>query len=532
MDSSARARVTLSLGELEGVYQDGLYCFKGVPFAAPPVGDLRWLPPQPPAPWDGVRKADRFGATAPQNPMPGGPSATEEPEPQSEDCLFLNIWTNGLGDKRRPVMVWIHGGAFTIGSGSIPVHDGGALARRQDVVVITLNYRLNLLGFLNLDEATGGKIPSTGNEGLLDQAAALRWVKEHIGAFGGDPDNVTVMGESAGSMSVACLLAMPSAEGLFDKAILESGVGTVTVPLADAAAVGRLFLEVAGVGPDAAAGAGAAVDAAGVGSDDVDVVRSLTPGRLLEIEMEMRRRLAEPWEELRITATTPVLDGRVIARMPTQAVAEGASRDVPILIGSNLEEWKFFTMMDHDRASISRAQVIERLGHFIPSEHAERIYDRYADARTQRGEDTSPFEILVALNSDLMFRIPSLQLAEAKAKHNPAVFDYLFTYKSPVFGGALGACHALEMGFVFATHDDTFCGTGPEADKMAAIMQDAWASFARTGDPSCASLGEWPPYGERRTTMILDIDSRLEDAPYEPERQAWDVLGVLSNILM
>ncbi len=273
-ESSERALVTLSLGELEGVCQDGLYSFKGVPFAAPPVGELRWLPPQPAVPWQGIRRADRFGATAPQNPMIGGPGGAEEPEPQSEDCLFLNIWSNGLGDKRRPVMVWIHGGAFSFGSGSAAMFEGGTLARRKDVVVVTINYRLNLLGFLNLHEATGGMIPSTGNEGLLDQVAALRWVKEHISAFGGDPDNVTVMGESAGSMSIACLLAMSDADGLFDKAILESGVGTTAIPRAEAAAVGRLFLEVAGIS-----------------ADDVDAMRALTGEQLLEL----RSRCAGAW---------------------------------------------------------------------------------------------------------------------------------------------------------------------------------------------------------------------------------------------
>ena len=518
MDRPGRTIVSIAQGELEGICEEGFCYFKGVPFAAPPVGDLRWLPPHPPLPWEGVRAADRFGDVAPQNPLPEGPGVVEGPEPQSEDCLFLNIWTGGLDDRRRPVMMWIHGGAFNIGSGSTPMYDGRVLAQRHDVVVVTINYRLGLLGFLNLNEATGGRIPATGNEGLLDQVAALQWVKENIAAFGGDPDNVTVMGESAGSMSVACLLAMPAAEGLFHKAILESGAGTVTVPLAEAASVGRMFLEIVG--------------SSGVDTGDPEALRALPAERLLELDIEMRRRLAPPWEELRITATSPVLDGSVLTRMPTQAVGEGAARDIPVVIGTNLEEWKLFTIADPDRERISREQVIERLAYFIPTEHAAGIYDRYREARCARGDDTSPYEILVALNTDLMFRIPSLQLAEAKAVHNHAVFDYLFTYRSPVAGGALGACHCLEMGFVFGTHDETFCGAGHEADVLADTMQEAWATFARTGDPSCPSLGVWPVYGRRRATMILDVEARLEDSPYEPERRAWDALGDLSNILM
>jgi para-nitrobenzyl esterase len=515
MDSANRAIVTLSLGQLEGIHQKGVFTFKGVPFAVPPVGERRWLPPQPVGPWQGVLQADQFGTVAPQNPMLDGPDLQGEPEPQSEDCLYLNIWSPGLDNKRRPVMVWIHGGAFSIGSGSSPMYEGSVLAQRNDVVVVTVNYRLNLLGFLNLKEATGGKIPATGNEGLLDQVAALKWVQEHIAAFGGDPDNVTIMGESAGSMSIACLLTMPAAKGLYHKAILESGVGTTTVPLEKAAEVGRLFLEVTGIS-----------------GDDVDALRALTVEQLLAAEIDLRKRMASPWEPMRITATSPVMDGEVITQMPTHAIAGGVAKDIPMIIGSNLEEWKLFLIFEPDKEKIDRAQIAERLGHVIPSKYADEIVERYYQARSQRGDDTSPLEILSAINTDVMFRIPALQMVEAQRNHNPAVFNYLFAYRSPVFGGVLGACHALEMSFVFATHDDKFCGAGPEADKLSETIQDAWTSFARTGNPSCAAVGDWAVYGDGRMTMILDTQCRLESAPYEEERQAWDVVGELSDILL
>jgi para-nitrobenzyl esterase len=515
MDSANRAIVTLSLGQLEGTRQEGLFAFKGVPFAAPPVGERRWLPPQPARPWQGVLQARQFGRAAPQNPMLGGPGPEGEPEPQSEDCLYLNIWSPGLDNKRRPVMVWIHGGAFSIGSGSSPMYEGSVLARRNDVVVVTVNYRLNLLGFLNLREATGGRIPATGNEGLLDQVAALKWVQKHIAAFGGDPDNVTIMGESAGSMSIACLLTMPAAKGLFHKAILESGVGTTTVPLEKAAEVGRLFLEVTGIS-----------------GDDVEALHALTVEQLLATEINLRRRMASPWEPMRITVTAPVIDGEVMAQMPTHAIAEGAAKDIPMIIGSNRDEWKLFLMGEPHKEKIDRAQIVERLGHVIPSKYVKDIVEHYYQARSQRGDDTSPLELLSAINTDVMFRIPALQMVEAQQKHNPAVFNYLFTYMSPVFGGVLGACHALEMGFVFATHDERFCGAGPEADKLSETVQDAWTSFARTGNPSCAALGDWGVYGDDRMTMILDTECRLEPAPYEKERQAWDVVGELSDILL
>jgi para-nitrobenzyl esterase len=515
MDRANKAIVTLSLGQLEGTCQEGVFTFKGVPFARPPVGEWRWLPPQPIEPWQGVLQARQFGTTAPQNLMLPGPDLMGEPEPQSEDCLYLNIWSPGLDNKRRPVMVWIHGGAFSIGSGSSPMHEGSVLARRNDVVVVTLNYRLNLLGFLNLKEATDGKIPATGNEGLLDQVAALKWVQEHIAAFGGDPDNVTIMGESAGSMSIACLLTIPAAKGLYHKAIMESGVGTTTMPLEKAAKVGRLLLEVTGIS-----------------SDDIEALYALTVDQLLAAEIEMRKRMAQPWEPLRVTVTAPVMDGEVMAQMPTQAIARGVAKHIPMIVGSNLDEWKLFLIFEPNKEKIDRAQIVERLGYVIPSKHVEEIVERYYQARSKRGDDTSPLGMLSAINTDVMFRIPALQMIEAQHKHNPAVFNYLFTYKSPVFDGVLGACHALEMGFVFATHDGQFCGAGPEADRMSEIIQDAWTSFARTGNPSCAALGDWAVYGDDRMTMILDTQCHLESALYEEERQAWSGVGDLFEILL
>ena len=316
-------------------------------------------------------------------------------------------------------------------------------------------------------------------------------------------------------MSIACLLTMPAAKGLYHKAILESGVGTTTVPLEKAAEVGRLFLQVTGLS-----------------GDDVDALHALTVEQLLAAEIDLRKRMASPWEPMRITATAPVMDGEVITQMPTHAIAGGVAKDIPMIIGSNLEEWKLFLIGEPHKEKIDRAQIVERLGHVIPSKYADEIVERYYQARPQRCDDTSPLEILSAINTDVMFRIPALQMVEAQQLHNPAVFNYLFAYKSPVFGGVLGACHALEMSFVFATHDDKFCGAGPEADKLSETIQDAWTSFARTGNPNCAALGDWAVYGDGRMTMILDTQCRLEPAPYEEERQAWDVVGELSDILL
>ncbi len=504
MSSEKQAVVETKVGKVEGSYQDGLYVFKGIPYAVPPIGELRWMPPQPVKPWEGVRPTKSFGPIAPQNPMEGGLIMQVE-QVQDEDCLFLNIWTPGLDDARRPVMVWIHGGAFTIGSGSDPMYDSGSLAARGDVVLVTINYRLGMLGFLNLKEVTGGKIPATGNEGLLDQVAALKWVKDNIAAFGGDPANITVFGESAGGMSIGCLMAMPSAKGYFHKGILESGVGSTAGPLDEAAGVAGQFLELAGIS-----------------GDNVKALRALTVQQLLDVEMKLRTGKAGPGEIAKITATAPVIDGEVIPDVPNEVARRGSAKDIPAIIGTNLEEWKLFGAMQPGINKLDEAELVNRLSVFMPAESARGLVKTYRETREKRGDATTPAELLSAINTDLMFRMPVLGLVEAQRDNGQLAYNYLFTWKSPVMGGALGACHALEIGFVFGMYDDMFCGSGPDADKLSRCIQDAWVAFARTGDPSCESIGKWPVYGNNRMTMMLGKDCHVEEAPYEEERRAWD----------
>jgi len=501
-------------GKVEGYCQDNLYVFKGIPYAAPPVGELRWMPPQPVKPWDGVRPAKEFGPIAPQNAMAGVPMVQVE-QAQDEDCLFLNIWTPGIDNDKRPVMVWIHGGAFTIGSGSDPMYNNGSLANRGNIVLVTINYRLGMLGFLNLKEVTGGKIPATGNEGLLDQVAALKWVKDNIAAFGGDPANVTVFGESAGGMSIGCLLAMPAAKGYFQKGILESGVGSTAGPLEGAVDTAKEFLKLVGTK-----------------GDDVKALRALTVPQLLDIEMKLRKAMAGPGEIAKITATAPVIDGEIIPDVPIMVVRQGAVKDVPLLIGTNLEEWKLFAVMQPDIDKIDDAEVARRLEVFVAADNVPGLMEAYRKAREKRGAPASPAELLTAIQTDLMFRMPALQLVEAQRDNNQLTYNYLFTWKSPVMGGVMGACHALEIGFVFGGYDDMFCGSGPDADKLSECIQEAWIAFARNGDPSCKAIGKWPVYGKNRATMILDRDCHVEEAPYEDERRAWDIMPDIYNVVL
>jgi para-nitrobenzyl esterase len=508
------ATVTTRSGRLDGDELSGLLVFKGVPFAAPPTGARRWLAPEPPPAWTATRDARRFGGVAPQNPvMMRALSAMVIDEPQSEDCLYLNVWTPGLDAKRRPVMVWIHGGGFTIGAGSQPIYDGSVLARRGNAVVVTINYRLGALGFLRLADATGGRIPSSGNEGMLDQIAALEWVRDNIAEFGGDPANVTIFGESAGGMSVGALMGMPAARGLYHKAIPQSGACNTAAPIERANRSAERVLK-----------------KLGVAADNVDALRALEPGALLKAALLPDGR---PDPELGM-AYQPVADGAHLPRPGIDMVADGSADGVAVLVGSNLEEWKLFAVMDPGAAKLDRAGLGARLGRRLAPEAADRIISTYEQARGRRGDPAAPPDLFSAIETDRVFRMPAVRLAEIQSRREPHVFNYLFTWKSPAMGGALGSCHALELGFVFGTNHlpgmKQFAGTGPAVERLATEMQDAWLAFARSGDPNCQSLGKWPGYTEpRRATMLLGETSKAEDAPFDDERRAWD--GVPARLL-
>jgi para-nitrobenzyl esterase len=508
MTQQPPAIVATKAGKVDGSYEDGLFVFKGIPYAEPPVGDLRWLPPQGHKPWKGIREAREFGASAPQ---PGSRLSMipefDVPGPQNEDCLFLNVWTPGLDIARRPVMVWIHGGAFSMGSGSQPTFRGGRLARVGNIVLVTLNYRLGVLGFLNLNEVTGGLIPSTGNEGLLDQIAVLEWVKDNISSFGGDPDNVTIFGESAGAMSVGCLLAIPRARGLFHKAILESAVGDMAKPLDYSVRVSRIFLELAGLE-----------------ATDVKALRALPVDQLLSIHAGLSLKTGGG-----IAPAIPVADGNVLPGMPLELIKAGSAKNIPVIAGSNLEEWKLFAIMPPNTPVKDEFSLKKRLRRLIDDKNIPHLIETYKEALAERDCPVNPQEIWSAVQTDLMFRLTALSVVVSQCRQQQAAYNYIFNWKSPAMGGRLGACHSMEVGLVFGTFGDVLCGTGAEVVSLSAKMQEAWITFARTGNPSCPSLGEWPPYCDKKHTMILEPDSHVEEAPDEAERQVWDNIGRISD---
>jgi para-nitrobenzyl esterase len=478
------------------------------------VEDLRFRAPQPPAAWDGVRDATALGASSLQVAnealnaiLPSGEEA------QSEDCLYLNIWTPAVDGARRPVMVWIHGGAFTIGSGSSPMYGGQRLAERGDAVIVTINYRLGALGFLCLDDPGDGG-PFT-NFGMLDQVAALRWVRDEIAAFGGDPGNITIFGESAGAMSVGALMGSPLAAGLFRRAIPESGAGHNALTLEQARANAAAFAELAGVErPTRAALAKLAPETILAAQGQLEAETMATMGAGLPPEM----------------AFQPVIDGHFLAQRPVDAVRGGLSAGVSLLIGTNAEESRLFTAMVPDAANPSDQALVHAFAARLTSpddEETGRDAVRvYRQAREARGESATPGDLYVAADTDFMFAIPADRLATAQAAHQPQTFVYRFDWKSPMAGGMLGACHALEIPFVFGSLDipgiNAFAGEGPAAERLSETIMDAWLGFARSGDPSTSAL-PWPAFdATSRRTMVLDATCRIEERPHDIERQCWE----------
>jgi len=493
-------------GVVRGVEEDGLWVFRGVPYARVEPGAGRWLPPSAAASWAGVREARSWGPISPQPPPVPGLSLPGDPVDADEDCLNLNIWTPGLDDGRRPVLVWHHGGGFTTGSGASALFDGRQLAR-AGVVVVTFNYRLGALGFLAHPGLAVEGRAGCGNWGLLDQLALLEWVQHHIDGFGGDPGNVTVFGVSAGAMCIADLLGSPVAAGLFRRAIIQSGppaTATVGWGARRAERLGALL----GV---RAFSRGALAQASPL--EFVDATR------LLAAEAPGDGGLPLPY--------LPVVDGGALDRIPGDAIADSSAPRVPVLIGVTRDEAALYLAADPSSAGLVPAGVVERLAKVISTGAAEVVVAAYADARAARGEPTSGLDLWTATVTDFVFRLPCLHLAELQGAHDEVAYSYLFSWDSPFLGGVFGSCHGLDVPFVFGTVANPavqrFTGGGADALALSSSMQQAWLGFARSGDPSCDAVGDWPVYeGSRRPTMVFGRGVGVEDDPRGRERAVWD----------
>jgi len=459
--------------------------FRGLPYARPPLGPLRFQPPQPEEAWSGIREAREVGASAPQlapatplvNLVGGGHRC-------AEDCLFVNVWTPSL-QGRRPVMVWIHGGAFEMGSGSSSMYSGRALVQRGDVVVVTLNYRLGALGFLPL-KSLRPELDFATNLGLRDQIAALAWVRDNIAAFGGDPGNVTIFGESAGAMSVGTLLGCPAAAGLFHKAIAQSGAAHNCSSPERAAQVAQLFL-----------------DELGIKAAEARRVRKVGVPALLAAQRRTSLRLGVvhgtlPWQ--------PWVDGDLLPEPPLCAVAAGLARDVPLLVGTNRDEWNLFLLTDRKARRMDAATLLRRMSYALPGcdaagrTYAERAFEAYQTA------GRTPVARWSAFQTDRIFAQPAVGLARAQRAHQPATFVYRFEWAPAFLNGLVGACHGIELPLVFGTWRrpllrPLFVGGNPR--RLARTLQEAWTHFASTGRPEAWSTGSFPALSAQHATRMV-----------------------------
>ncbi len=504
--------VETTYGKIQGFKDAGVDAFLGVRYAAPPIGDKRFLPPTPPTPWEGVYDATGLGAPAMQMYVASGPRQSDfttqmqtifptgqEEKVDNEDSLFLNVWTPAADEGDRPVMVWFHGGGYAYGSGGWPAYDGRNLAEKGDVVVVTVNHRLNVFGYLYLGEKFGPEFAMSGNLGNLDLIASLQWVKDNIAAFGGDPDNVTIMGESGGGSKVSHLLAMPGAEGLFHKAIIQSGPGVTSGKKDEAAALADDLLAELGVDTIA--------ELRAVPAEDV-----LNAGRAV---------LASRRGGLMGGANFgPIVDGAALPRDPFVPAAPEQSRDIPVMIGWNKDETTIFTAAQPWFGTLTDAQL-DAMAPMFGGEDGPALIANYRELEP----DYSPTYVANRAMS-ARFVYGSYVLADQKARQGGApVYMYWLTQETPVNGGILKAPHTLDIPFMFDNVEESrvLVGPGEEPEIVADMMSDAWITFARTGTPSSPLLPEWRPYSpEARWAMEFNVDPKMVD---DPERGAREILS-------
>jgi para-nitrobenzyl esterase len=489
-------------GRVRGVDVDGVKIFKGIPYGASTAGNRRFMPPADPAKWTGILDAVAYGPSAPQR-EPGierGPSALAVAAAglpaEGEDCLRLNIWTPAVGDgRKRPVMLWCHGGGFSTGSGSSPITDGSNLSRRGDVVVVTINHRLNVLGYTFLSDLGGEEFAQSGAAGMLDIVHALTWVRDNIAQFGGDPGTVTVFGQSGGGRKVATLLAMPAARGLFHRAIIESGATIKLVEREQGTTVAREL-----------------VSSLGLTRPQVRDLQQVPLDRMMAAYFAVVRKMNV---DQMTQGFSPVVDGKIIPSHPFHPTASTVSAGVPVMLGSTRTE--LTSSADPAAFSLSEDGMRGRIRDLL-GDHGSTAIEIYR--KTNPGATPSDIYFLIA--SDYRYSGPVMKIAERRAALGKGpVYLYYFRWETPVDGGRLKSPHTIEIPFAFDNVKiaQRLTGGGPEAMALADKVSEAWIAFARTGDPNTPKLPRWTPFNATdRPTMVFDNRSRVENDPIRHER--------------